>query len=96
MEKSLIDEVKFRTHHKKQVHHRSQKDIFFIWMIIVFISVISAHFVLNFTGSTPTGFVTATQNTMGNVTLLLGALLVVFVIVLITGVIYVGITRKDL
>ena len=95
MEKSIVDEAEFIKHHEKQVESKSQKDIFFIWMLIVFISVIAAHFVLNLTGSSPTGFVTASESTTANTTILLGALLVVFVIILITGLIHIGITQKD-
>ena len=92
---SIVDESEFLRHHLEQVQSRSQKDIFFIWMLIVFISVIAAHFVLNFTGSSPTGFVTATQNPAENITLLFDAMMVVFVGVLITALIYMGIGKKD-
>ena len=95
MEKSIVDEAEFIKHHEKQVESKSQKDIFFIWMLIVFISVIAAHFVLNLTGSSPTGFVTAAESTTTNPSILLGALLVVFVIILITGLIHSGVTQKD-
>jgi len=95
MKKDLVDETKFAQHHAKQVESRSQKDIFFIWMLIILISVIAAHFVLNFTGSSPTGFVTAAKSPSDNTVILFGALLVVFVVVLITGIIYIGITQND-
>jgi len=94
MEK-IVDEKKFFSDHKLQIHHRSQKDIFFIWMLIMFISVISAYFVLNLGSNSPTGFVTASENATENLTLLLSAFMVVFVVVLITALIYTGITKKD-
>ena len=91
----IVDEKKFFRNHKLQIHHRSQKDIFFIWMLIMFISVISAYFVLNLGVGSPTGFVTANEDPEANLTLLLSAFMVVFVVVLITALIYNGITQKD-
>lgn len=91
----MINQDTFVKHHLEQVQSRSQKDIFFIWMLLVFISVIAANFVLNLTGGSPTGFVTATGGDPGNTTLLLGSIMVLFVVVLITGLIYSGITQKD-
>jgi len=95
MEKGIVDEEKFIEHHEKQVQSKSQRDIFFIWMIIIFISVIAAHFVLNFTGGSPTGFVTATESPTANINLLMGALLVVLIGIMITGLIYTGVTQND-
>ena len=95
MKKSIINEFMFKKHHAKQIESRSQRDIFFIWMILIFISVIAAHFVLNFTASSPTGFITAAQNPDANTTLLFAAFLVVFIVILITGLVYTGITQKD-
>lgn len=95
MEENSINEEKFLENHKKQVQSKSQKDIFFIWILIIFISVIAAHFILNFTGSSLTGFVTAAQDTTTNMTILIGALLVVFIIILITALIHMEITKKD-
>ena len=92
---SIVDEKEFIKHHQAQVESRSQKDVFFIWMLIIFISVIAAHLVLNFTGSSPTGFVTAATNPTDNSVLLFGALLVVFIVILITALIYIGITKND-
>jgi len=92
----IIDQHEFVKHHQEQVEHRSQKDVFFIWMMIVLLSVIAAHFILNFTpSSSPTGFVTADQDPVSNISFLLGAMMVTFVTILIIGLVYVGITRKD-
>jgi F0F1-type ATP synthase membrane subunit a len=91
----IVDEEEFMKHHEQQVQKRSQRDVFFIWMLIIFISVLAAHFILNITGSTPTGFVTAAENPTANVTILLGAMLLVFVVILIGGLVYTGITKKD-
>ncbi|KYK25288.1 hypothetical protein AYK26_02290 [Euryarchaeota archaeon SM23-78] len=95
MEEDLVDEEKFIKHHEEQVESKSQKDVFFIWMLIVFISVLASHFMLNFTGSTPTGFVTAAESITGNATLLLGSLLVMFAVIMITAVIHFSTVRKD-
>lgn len=95
MKLRLFDENKFFRHHGKQVQSKSQKDVFFIWMLIMFISVLAAHFILNFTGSSPTGFVTAAESVTGNTTLFLGALLVVFVVIMIIAVIHFGLTKRD-
>jgi len=89
----LVDEKEFENYKKTQ--GRAQKDIFFIWLLIILISVIAAHFVLNIAGGSPTGFVTASENPDANVSLLLGSLQVVFICVLITAVVYIGITQKD-
>jgi uncharacterized membrane protein YhaH (DUF805 family) len=93
MEK-IVDEEKFFEDHRLQIHDRAQKDIFFIWMLVMFISVLGAYFVLNL-GASPTGFVTANQDMTGNMTLLLGAFMLLFIVVLITALIYFGITQKD-
>jgi polyferredoxin len=90
-----VDEEEFMRDHTKQIHKRSQKDIFLIWMLIIFISVIAAHFVLNITGGTPTGFVTIEESFDTNITILLGALFVAFVTTLVAGLVYTGITKKD-
>lgn len=95
MKISLFDETKFLKHHTAFRESKSQKDVFFIWMLIMFISVVAAHFILNFTGGSPTGFVTAAQSTIANTSLFLGALLVVFVVILIIAIIHIGITKKD-
>ena len=91
----MISENDFVKHHLEQVQSGSQKDIFFIWMLLVFISVIAANFVLNLTGSTPTAFVTVSGANSGNTSLFLGSIMVLFVVVLITGLVYCGITQKD-
>ena len=95
MENKIVNDAEFKKHHRRQIQIRSQKDVFFVWMLIVFISVIAAHFVLNFTGSTPTGFVTATQDPASNATLFLGAMLTVFIVIMIIALIHIGVTRVD-
>ena len=94
MEK-IVDEEKFHADHKSLIHHRAQKDIFFIWMLVMFISVLGAYFMLNLGTGSPTGFVTANQDMTGNMTLLLGAFMLLFIVVLITALMYFGITQKD-
>jgi uncharacterized membrane protein YhaH (DUF805 family) len=94
MEK-IVDEKKFFESHRLQIHDRAQKDIFFIWMLVMFISVLGAYFMLNLGTGSPTGFVTASQDITGNMTLLLGAFMLLFIVVLITALIYFGITQKD-
>jgi uncharacterized membrane protein YidH (DUF202 family) len=91
----IVDEEKFNMHHAEQISPRSQKDVFFIWLLIIFISVIAAHFVLNMTDAFMTGFVTAAENPSENIILLLDAFMVVFVVVLMVGLMYNGITKKD-
>lgn len=90
-----IDEQEFMRKHYHQIRHRSQKDIFFIWMVIVFISVIAAHLVLNLTGGSPTGFVTAEEDSSSNMLILLGSLFVAFISCLITAIVYIGISKND-
>lgn len=94
MEK-IVDEKKFHSDHKSLIHHRAQKDIFFIWLLVMFIAVISAYFVLNLAGSSPTGFVTANEDPAESLVLLLSAFMLLFVVILITALIYFGITKKD-
>jgi len=90
-----VDEEEFLKNHQNQIRKQSQKDVFFIWMLIIFISVIAAHFVLNITGGTPTGFVTANESFDTNLIILLGALFVAFVVVLVAGLVYSGVTQRD-
>jgi hypothetical protein len=92
---SIVDEERFNMNHAEQISPRSQKDVFFIWLLIIFISVIAAHFVLNVSNASMTGFVTAAQDPSENITLLLDAFMVVFVVILIVGLVYSGITKKD-
>ena len=40
----LFDEARFLTHHTVQRQSKGQKDVFFIWILIMFISVVAAHF----------------------------------------------------
>lgn len=91
----IVDDTQFEKSYKKQNTARSQKDVFFIWLVLMFIAVFAAHFVLNFSGNTITGFVTATQDPAGNITALLYSMFAVFVVVLVTALIYTGITQKD-
>jgi hypothetical protein len=91
----IIDDEEFKRHHSKQVHHRSQKDIFFIWMLIVFISVIAANFILGLASGSPTGFVTAETSTTTDATIILGSMMLVFVMTLMVALVYTGITKKD-
>lgn len=95
MEKNIVNEEEFNKHHEEQVDKKSQKNIFFIWLLIIVISVLAAHLVLNFAPGSPTGFVTAAQSPETNIIILFSAFLVVSVGVLITAVIHKGITRKD-
>ena len=95
MKKLIADESDFKRNHLEQTHHRSQRDVFFIWMLIMFISVLGAHFMLNFMGGSPTGFVTAAESPTDNAILLLGAFLVLFVVIMIVGLIHIGITKRD-
>jgi hypothetical protein len=90
-----FDEKEFLKKHYKQVRPGAQKDVFFIWMLIVFISVIAAHFLLNLTGGSPTGFITASESSGSNLVILLGALFVAFISCLVAGLVYVGIGKND-
>jgi hypothetical protein len=91
----IVDDAQFEKHHSQQQEGRGQKDIFFVWILLVLISVIGSHFLLNFSGGSPTGYVTATQDAGENMTIGLYAMFVVFIVVLIVGLIYVGATHKD-
>ncbi|MBN2459516.1 hypothetical protein JXB28_04500 [Candidatus Woesearchaeota archaeon] len=90
-----VDMKEFLKSHDKNVRPGAQKDVFFIWMIIVFISVIAAHFVMNIAGGTPTGFITASESSGSNLVILLGALFVAFISCLVTGLVYIGIGKND-
>lgn len=80
---------------KLKIHVRKHHDVFFIWLVLMFIAVIGAHFVLNVTQGIPTGYVTAQENPVENMTLLLQAMLVLFVTILIVGITHEVITHKD-
>jgi uncharacterized membrane protein YhaH (DUF805 family) len=95
MAEPIVNESEFARNHSLQIHSRAQKDIFFIWILIMLISVISAHFILNLAGGSPTGFVTAAENAEDNLAMLLGALMVFFIVVLITALVYTGVTKND-
>ena len=90
-----INPDEFLAKHPEQVQEKSQKDIFFIWMVLMFIAVFAAHFVIATIGGSPTGFVTVAGSATDSGTMLLGSLMVTFITVLIVGIVHVGITKRD-
>jgi hypothetical protein len=90
----VVDESEFARRHNERIERRGDKDVFFIWIILMFISVVGAHFVLNFASASPTGYVTAAQDAVENVTLLVESLFVLFVALFIGLLGHVGILRR--
>jgi uncharacterized membrane protein YhaH (DUF805 family) len=91
----IINEEEFEKHHSKTKTARSQRDIFFVWTLLMTIAVIGSHFALNLSSPSVTGFVTATEDVTGSFTIMLYAVFALFVTILITAIIYTGITQKD-
>ncbi|MBN2142544.1 hypothetical protein JW711_04400 [Candidatus Woesearchaeota archaeon] len=82
--------------HDFHVHVKPHHEVFFIWVIIMFIAVIGAHFFLNMgLGDAITGYVTVEENPFDNLTLLLDAMAVLFITILIIGMAYETITHSD-
>lgn len=93
---NIVDDAEFERNYKQQVSPRSQQDIFFIWLVLVMISVIGSHFVLNLSGASGiTGYVVASGGTEGNFLLLISSLFVAFIVVLVVGLVHHGVTQKD-
>jgi hypothetical protein len=93
---NVVDDIEFERDHKSEISPRSQKDVFFIWILIVMISVIGANFAINFSDAGGiTGFVIAGSGNEGNYILLFSSVFVALIVVLIIGLIHHGLTQKD-
>ena len=91
---SPVSEAEFSQRHNYQ-RERPGKDVFLVWFALMFVAVVGAHFVLNFSPGTPTGFVTASQDAVENLSLLVDSFFVLFVTVLVGILAYWGITKDD-
>jgi uncharacterized membrane protein YhaH (DUF805 family) len=91
----IVDDADFEKNYKNQESPRGQRDIFFIWIVLVLISVVGAHFILNLAGGGITGYVTAKEDPVGNVTIMLQAIFVLFIAVLVVALVYFGVSQKD-
>jgi hypothetical protein len=93
----IVNDAEFERDYREQKKPKSQQDIFFIWIMLVLISVIGAHFMLNIGGpsSSMTGYVTANESPGDNMSILLYALFVAFIGVLVIGLVHFGVTQKD-
>ena len=93
---SIVDDAEFEKNYKRQVSPRSQQDIFFIWLVLVMISVIGAHFLVGLSGAGGiTGYVVSSGGSESNFMLLLASMFVTFIMVLIVGLVHHGVTQKD-
>ena len=93
MAEAVVNESEFNRRHNEQGKPRKDREIFSIWVALVFIAVIGAHFMLNVAPSTPTGYVTAVQDAPDNLGLLVYSFSVLGIEVLVGGLAYFGITR---
>ena len=84
----------FEKRHNEQVEARSQKDVFMIWAILMFLAVIAAHFLLHMTLS-PTGYILATPEAqLEEISSLLAALGIFGFATIVGGAAYIGITNR--
>jgi hypothetical protein len=90
----IVDEAEFEKNYKSQASPRAQKDVFFIWMVLMVLSVVGAHFMLNVSGSSMTGYVTATQDPVENVTIMLDSMFVLFITILVGALIFIGVNQR--
>ena len=97
MDKNIFHELDLLElkHHRSQVKNKNHSDIFFIWLLLVFISVFSAYTVLGITTGSPTGLAIAGDSLSTNAPFMLGSLLFVFINILIVGLIYTGVSGRD-
>ena len=83
----------FARRHNEQLESKSHKDVFMVWLAIMFISVIASHFIMHVTAS-PTGYVLANpQASVDEITSLLGSIGIFCVAALIGGAGYLGISK---
>ncbi len=93
---NIVDDAEFEKNYKQQVSPRSQQDIFFIWLVLVMISVLGAHFFVGLSGAEGiTGYVVSSGGTEGNFMLLFASMFVTFIMVLVVGLVHHGVTQKD-
>ena len=93
---NIVDDAEFEKNYKHQVSPRSQQDIFFIWLVLVIISVLGAHFLVGLSGAQGiTGYVVSSGGSEGNFMLLLASMFVTFIMVLIVGLVHHGVTQND-
>jgi len=90
-----VSDEEFAQRHNNQIERKSGKDVVLFWFALMFLAVVGAHFMLNISPQTPTGFVTAEENALENLTLLVNAMFVLFVAILIGILGHRGITRHD-
>ncbi len=97
MEQNIFHELDLldAKYHRTQIENPNHKDIFFIWLLLVFISVFSAYTILGLTTGSPTGLVTAGDDISFNGPIMLGSLLFVFINILIVGLVHIGISGRD-
>ncbi len=91
----IADINEFERRHNEQVERRGTKDVFSIWVALLFIAVIGSHLLLNMAPGSPTGYVTASESPIDNLYALVDAFSVLFVAVLVGGLAYLGISRHD-
>jgi hypothetical protein len=90
----IVKEEEFNAHHSVQVERRGERDVFFVWLVLMFVSVVSAHFILNFTPGTPTGYVTAAESPVENLTMLVDSFFVLFVALFVGLLGHLGISKN--
>ena len=87
-------EENFHKYHGEQVINRNHNDVFFIWMTILFISVLAANLFVGLAPINSVGMIVGEDSTSNGFSLL-GSLFLVFVNIFIIGVIYSKVTKKD-
>ena len=97
MERNIFHELDLLElkHHRWQAEKTKHKDIFFIWLLLIFISVFSAYTILGLTTGSPTGLAIAGSELTSNGPIMLGSLLFVFINILIVGLVHTGISGRD-
>jgi hypothetical protein len=84
-----------QTHHKEQQQKGSQKDIFFVWMVLMTIAVIGSNFLLEVGTGSPTGMVVASLGEEIQLNILLGSIMILLIAVLIGIISYKFATKKN-
>jgi hypothetical protein len=85
----------FTRRHNEQVESRSQKDVFMIWLVLMFLAVIGAHFLLTLGSASVTGAVVGPGDvSLDSVSTLLAAIGVFTAAAVVGAAGYYGISGK--
>jgi hypothetical protein len=94
LQKPVVSEEEFLRRYNQRIERRGSKDVLFIWIVLMFISVVAAHFALNVAVPSTTGYVTAGTDAVENINILMDSFFVLFIAVFVGLLAYIGISKS--